>query len=147
MDETDRNKIAYYELQKHSHPLIVKSTDLYNIIDGHVAPTNVNVHEALHIGITQSEKFAALLPDAFHGKIERKVKTMQEMKKVFIVNGMAIFDIETPFARLLVVCQERGVEVTYIFQYELSLRLSSTSSGVCEKEIKQCSSNVLGSSQ
>ena len=48
------------------------------------------------------------------------MKTMQEMKKVIIVNGKAIFDIDTLFARLLVVGQQRGVEVTDIFQYELS---------------------------
>ena len=115
MDETDRNKIAE-ELEKHSHPLNVKSTDLYNIVNGQVAPTKVNVQDALHIGSTQSEKFTALLPGAFHSKIERKVKTMQ----VVIVNGKPIFDIETLFARLLVVGQQRGVEVTDIFQYELS---------------------------
>ena len=39
---------------------------------------------------------------------------MQEMKEVVIVNGKAIFDIETLFARLLVVGQQRGVEVTYL---------------------------------
>ena len=123
MDERDRNKIAE-ELEKHSHPLNVKSTDLYNIVNGQVAPTKVNVQDALHIGSTQSEKFTALLPGAFHSKIERKVKTMQEMKKVVIVNGKPIFDIETLFetlfARLLVVGQQRGMEVTDIFQYELS---------------------------
>ena len=51
------------------------------------------------------------------------MKTRQEMKKVVIVNGKPIFDIETLFflfARLLVVGQQRGVEVTDIFQYELS---------------------------
>ena len=48
------------------------------------------------------------------------MKTMQEMEKVIIVNGKAIFDIETLFARLLVIGQQRGVEVTDIFQYELS---------------------------
>ena len=48
------------------------------------------------------------------------MKTMQEMKKVVIVNGKTIFDIETLFARLLDVGQQRGVEVTDIFQYELS---------------------------
>ena len=119
MDETDRNKIAE-ELEKHSHPLNVKSTDLYNIVNGQVAPTKVNVQDALHIGSTQREKFTALLPGAFHSKIEMKVKTMQEMKKVVIVNGKPIFDIETLFARLLFVGQQRGVEVTDIFQYELS---------------------------
>ena len=78
------------------------------------------VKGALHIGSTQSEKFAALLPSTFHSKIERKVKTLQEMKKVIIVNGKAIFDIETLFARPLFVGQQRGVEVTDSSQYELS---------------------------
>ena len=90
MDETDRNKIAE-GLEKHSHPL-------YNIVNGQVAPTKVNVQDALHIGSTQSEKFAALLPGAFHSNIQRKVETMQGMKTVVIVNGMAIVDIETIFA-------------------------------------------------
>ena len=109
----------------------MKSTDLYTIVNGLVAPTQVNVYDALHIGSPSSEKFAALLPGAFHSKNERKVKTMLEMEKDVIVNGKAIFDIETLFARLLVVGQQRGVKVTYIFQYELSpVRLSSTSSGV-----------------
>ena len=119
MDETNRNKIAE-ELQKHSRHLNVKSADLYNIVNGQVALTKVKVQDALQIGSTQIEKFAALLPGAFHRKIERKVKSMQGMKTVVIVNGMAIFDLETIFARLLVVGQQRDMEVTYIFQYELS---------------------------
>ena len=40
--------------------------------------------------------------------------------KVVIVDGNAIFDIETPFVRLLVDGQQRGVEVPDIVQYELS---------------------------
>ena len=73
---------------------------------------------------------------------------MQEMKKVVIVNGKAIFDIETLFARLLVVGQQRGVEVTYIFQYELSHVPPSLIDefGCLRKgDKKQCSSSVLGS--
>ena len=127
--------------------LNVMSIDLYNIVNGQVAPTKVNVQDAVHIGSTQSEKFAALLPVAFHSQIERKAKIVQEMKKVVSVNGKAIFDIEAKFVRLLFVGQQHGVEVTDIFQYELSpnLCLLSTSSCVREKEIKQCSSSVLGS--
>ena len=41
------------------------------------------------------------------------------MMKVVMVNGKAIFDIETPFVRLLVVGQQRGVEMPDIVQYEL----------------------------
>ena len=146
MDETDRNKIAE-ELLKHSHLLNMKSTDLYNIANGHVAPTKVNVH-ALDIDSTQSGKFAALIPDAFHSKTVGKVKTMQEMKKVVIVNGEAIFDIDTLLARLLVVGHQRGVDVTYrvsIFQYELSPVPPSLIDefGCLRKEDKTFSSSVL----
>ena len=102
----------------------MKSTDLYNIVSGQVAPTKVNIQDAFHIGITQSEKFAAVLPGVFHGKIEKKGKTMQEMKKV-VVNDKTIVDIDTLFCRLLVVGQQRGVEVTDIFQYEPSHVLPS----------------------
>ena len=45
---------------------------------------------------------------------------MQDMKKDVIVNGKDIFDIETLFARLLVVGQPHGVDVTDILQCELS---------------------------
>ena len=45
---------------------------------------------------------------------------MQEMKKAVILNGKAIFDIYILFARLLVGGHQRIVEVTDIFQYELS---------------------------
>ena len=44
----------------------------------------------------------------------------KEMKKIVMVNDNAIFDIETLFARLLIVSQQRGVDVTDIFQYERS---------------------------
>ena len=53
MDETDRNWIAD-ELQKNSRSLNVKPTDLYNIVNGQVAPTKVNVQYSLHIGSTQN---------------------------------------------------------------------------------------------
>ena len=45
---------------------------------------------------------------------------MQDMKKVVSVYGKGMFDIDTLFARLLVVGQQRGVEVTDMFQQELS---------------------------
>ena len=75
------------------------------------------------------------------------MKTMQEMMKVVIVKGQAIFDIETLFARMLVVGQQRGVEVTDICHYELSPVPPSLIDefGCLKKETKQCSSTALGS--
>ena len=53
------------------------------------------------------------------------MKTMQEMKKVVVVNGKAIFDIATLLCRLLVAGQQRGVDVIDIFQHELNNALPS----------------------
>ena len=43
------------------------------------------------------------------------------MKKVVIVNGKGIFGIETILVRPVVAGQQRGVEVTDIFQYAYEL--------------------------
>ena len=91
LNGTQSSEMGLSSLRRHDgrasrSPVNVKSTDLYNIVNGQVAPTQVNIQDAFHIGITQSEKFAALLPDVFHSKIERNVETMKEMKKVVVVN-------------------------------------------------------------
>ena len=62
------------------------------------------------------------------------------------MNDKAIFDIETLFCRLLVVGQQRGVEVTDIFQYELSHVLPSLIDelGCLRKGAKTALVNRLG---
>ena len=119
LDEEDRNKIAY-ELEKHSHPLTEQHDSLYNICNGHVAPDTVNVQDALRIGEEQSSEFSLSLSNNFHPTIKKKVKTMEVIKRSVTVKGKAIYDVETLFGRLLVVGQQRGVDIADVFQYELS---------------------------
>ena len=42
------------------------------------------------------------------------------LKKAVIVNGKAIYDVETLFSRLLVVGQQRSNGIADVFQFELS---------------------------
>jgi hypothetical protein len=119
LDEADRRKIAA-ELEKYRHPLNEQHPGVYNICNGHVAPDIVNVQDAVAIGSEQSRHFSASLCSDSHKTIKNKVKTMESVKKAITVKGKAIYDVETLFSRLLVVGQQRGVEITDVFQFELS---------------------------
>ena len=45
---------------------------------------------------------------------------MEAPKKAVTIKGKAIYDLETLFSRLMVVGQQRSVEVADVFQFELS---------------------------
>ena len=45
---------------------------------------------------------------------------MELLKKAVTVNGKATYDIETLFIRLLVVGQQRSIDIADVFQFELS---------------------------
>ena len=80
----------------------------------------VNVQNALSIGSEQSRQFCALLSNEFHKTIKKKVKTMELLKKPVTVKGKAIHVIETLFSGLLVVGQQRSIDIADVFQFELS---------------------------
>lgn len=114
--DTDDCKKRLDAIQKHSHSLLTDSEQLYHIVNGQYAPPEVNFHNAVEIGKQQLDQFIKNLPNGFHRTIEKRVKTMQQMKKAVVVQGKAIYDMEAIFARLLVVGQQRNVDL----QYELS---------------------------
>ena len=45
---------------------------------------------------------------------------MEVLKKAVTIKGKAIYDIETLFSRLIVVGQQRGIDITTVFQHEFS---------------------------
>ena len=102
LDFDDRETISS-ELAKHSHLLTNPCEVLYNIVNGQVAPTDVNVDYAVDIGQTMAGSFRNALPNGFQGKISNQVKTMEQLKRGINVNGKTIFDLEAIFIRLLVV--------------------------------------------
>ena len=119
LDEADRKEITV-ELEKYSQPLNAQQPGVYNICHDQVAPDTVNVQNALAIGSEQSRQFSASLSSEFHKTIKKKVKTMELLKKAVTVKGKAIYDVVTLFGRLLVVGQQRSVDIADVFQFELS---------------------------
>ena len=118
LDEADRKEITV-ELEKYSQPLNDQETGVYNICYDQVAPDTVNVQNSLAIWSEQSRQFSASVSSEFHKTI-KKVKTMELFKKAVTVNGKAIYDVVTLFSRLLVVGQQRNVDIADVFQFELS---------------------------
>ena len=106
-------------MEKHSHPLEVQSNHLYNIVNGQVAPEKVNVQNAVDIGEKSASSFRTSLPSGFHGKISSRVTTMEQLKRGMKVGDKTVFDLEAIFLRLLMVGQQRQLQLAHIFQYEL----------------------------
>ena len=122
MDEVDRKKMKT-ELEKCTHPLNDKHHALFNICNGQVAPDTVNVQDALAIGSDQSKHFSASLNEetsTFHATIKKRVNNLELLKKCIKVKGKAVYDMETLFGRLLVVGEQRGIDMAEAFNYELS---------------------------
>ena len=63
LDIDDRNRV-YEKLKKHSHPLKLTSSSLYNIINAKVANASGNVHETLKMGESMLLDFRSSLPVA-----------------------------------------------------------------------------------
>lgn len=119
LDADDRSKILKV-LWENSHPLTTDATTLHQIINGQVADEKVNVQDALKIGQELSALFSSSLPEGFHAPISKKVVTMKFKTKGVKVNGKIICDLEALFARLLVVGSQRRMELSALFDYELS---------------------------
>ena len=76
-----------------------------------MAPDTVNVQNALAIRSERSRQFSVSLSGEFHKTKKKKVKTMELLKKAVTVKGKAIYDVETLSSRLLVVGQQRSIDM------------------------------------
>ena len=119
LDTGDRNKLID-QLTKHSHPLLSDSNKLFNIVNGKCATEDINVCNALQIGELQMDEFITKLPNGFHLVIERRVKTMQQMKVAVVIQGKEIYNMESLFVHLILIGQQRNISLQQMFQLELS---------------------------
>ena len=118
LDKVDRNRV-YEELKKHSHPLKLTSSSLYNIINGKVANASVNVQETRKMGESMLFDFRSSLPGGFHAPLKRKVKTMESIKCGVTIGDTMLYDTAALFCRLITVGQHRQVKLQTLFDYEL----------------------------
>ena len=118
LDTDDRHR-GYEELRKHSHPLKLTSSGLYNIINGKVANASVNVQETLKMGESMLLDFRSSLPGGFHAPLKRKFKTMECIKCGVAIGDKTLYDMASLFCRLITVGQHWQVELQTLFDYEL----------------------------
>ena len=118
VDTDDRRRISE-ELDKCSHPLEIESDVLYNIVNGQVAPAVVNVSDTLSLGALMVIDFRKSLPAGFLAKLSSPVKPMEKLKHGIKIGDQVVFYLESIFLRLLLVGQQREMELLPIFGYEL----------------------------
>ena len=120
LDADDRRRVAN-ELSKHPHAQEGHGEDniLYNIANGKIAPPAVNVADAVSIGYKMLSVFRKSLPSSFHAKMSSPVKTMEYLKRGVKVGEKTVFDAESIFLRILMVGQQRHLQLAPIFSYQL----------------------------
>ena len=120
LDAYDRNLI-YSEVEKYSHPLEDDSPHLYNPVTGQIASAKVNVSDSLVIGEKMERQFIASLPEGFYNPISSPVVSMCISKKNIKDKKLSstVIDMESIFLRLLMIGQQRQMEIEPLFSYEL----------------------------
>ena len=118
LDTADCNLVTR-EFKTHAHPLTDQSSDLVNIVNRKVADKCINVVDAVSIGEEMALDFVKSLPDGFHNRLKNRVKTMETMKRGVVVGEKAVYDMEALFSQLLIVGQNRNINLETVFEYEL----------------------------
>ena len=118
VDAQDRSLIAA-EVEKYPHPLEDNRPHLYNPVSGQIAPSNVNVADSFNIGAKMECAYIATLPDGFHSPISSPIKTMTILKKQASNKVRPVIDLENMFLRLLMIGQQRQIDLGHLFTYEL----------------------------
>ena len=118
VDAQDRSLIAA-EVEKYPHPLEDNRPHLYNPVSGQIAPSNVNVADSFSIGAKMECAYIATLPDGFHSPISSPIKTMSILKKQASNKVRPVIDLENMFLRLLMIGQQRQIDLGHLFTYEL----------------------------
>lgn len=125
LDANDRDLIEA-EVLRYAHPLEDSRPHLYNPVTGQIAPSDVNVADSVVMGESMEKNFIDSLPKGFYGTISSPVKTMSVLSKQMKASKkQPCIDLETIFLRLLMIGQQRQIELEPLFAYELCVVPSS----------------------
>ena len=114
VDEDDRQRIST-ELEKCSHPLDIESGVLYNIHNGQGSSDGQCVR-LLGTWWDDGNYIPQLTPNRIPCKIQF---ASEHLKRCGRIGNKVVFDLESIFLHLLVVGQQREMELLSIFGYEL----------------------------
>ena len=108
------------EVEKYPHPLEDHRPHLYNPVTGQIAPTEENVADSIVHAEKMEREYIACLPGGFYNPISSPIKTMSVLKKQVKGNkARPIIYLEHVFLRLLLIGQQRQMELGPLFAYEL----------------------------
>ena len=145
LDFEDR-KLVSDEIEKYPHPLDSNEEKLFNIVTGQIAPSTVNVADSLNIGQRMEIDFKNKLPNGFHDPISSPIKNMEVIKTKDTKKLQPTFNLETLFLRILLIGQQRQLELKPLFDYELcSVPPALIDENFClRKGVKSCLVKRLG---
>ena len=83
-------------LDSAAHP-----SGVVNVVSGQICSTEVNVHNAVIIGIEQMEVFESRLPQGLYETITKKVVTVDYARKHVKVGAMKVFDTNLIYSRVI----------------------------------------------
>ncbi|MCG7883058.1 MAG: hypothetical protein JAY96_15870 [Candidatus Thiodiazotropha endolucinida] len=119
LDASDRGLI-FAEVDKYPHPLEDNRPHLYNPVTGQIASADVNVADSIVIGERMERDFVSSLPDGFYNSISSPINTMCILKgQAKGSKSRPLIELETIFLRLLMIGQQRKIELGPLFAYEL----------------------------
>ena len=105
------------------HPLKpeIHPKQLVNVVNGSLAPSQVNVDQAIIIGHSQLIDFEKSLPTGFWESIQKNVKTMAVTKKGIAIGPKVLYDTQLIFSRVIgLQASSREIDFKDVLLYELA---------------------------
>ncbi len=94
---------------------------IVNIVSGCIAPSSVNVHDAVSIGKQQMDDFKRKWPAGFQETITKKVETMSVTRKHIQVGETNVIDTNIIYQRIMgLQASSREVDLESVLSYELA---------------------------
>ncbi|KAJ8317814.1 hypothetical protein KUTeg_004634 [Tegillarca granosa] len=95
--------------------------ELFNIANGKIAASAVNVDRAVELGLEEWTKFESSWPDNYEGKIaSRCVRTMTESMKFLKVGDTKVYDTDLIYSRVIGIQMSRKIDIKEVLSYELA---------------------------
>ena len=116
MNIREKLQLSIDLLDSSDHP----ADGIVNVVTGLIAPTSLNVEQAVEIGKTQMISFENTLPTGFYESISKKVVTMNSIKKSIRVGGKDVYDLNLIYSRVLGLQLSREIDLTDVLKYELA---------------------------
>ena len=112
----EKLQLSIDPLDSSDHP----ADGIVNVVTGLIAPTSVNVEQAVEIGKAQMISFENALSTAFYETISKKVVIMNSTKKSIRIGGKDVYDLNLIYSRVLGLQLSREIDLMDVLKYELA---------------------------